>query len=718
MSTECKIIVNLKYNINTIMQKIHMMGISGSGMGGVATLASKMGYEVTGCDLKTGGHDKAHLDGIDLLVVSPAVLYQSSAEPELLIAKKKKIVMTWEEFVGKFLMKDKFVIAIAGTHGKSTTTAMIGKMMIDNGFDPTVLVGAKVSDWNGNSRYGKSKYFVIEADEFNDNFLHYSPNIIILNNIEFDHPDYFRDEKQLRASFISFTKRLIGKKTLITENDSENKRFNLKVFGEHNQKNANMAFALGEELGINGKKITESLENFNGIGRRMELVGKNVYDDYAHHPTAIKTTIAGLRNKYKNKRICAIVEPHGYKRTKALLNLYKGVFDAADSVIIGPIYKARDMVDKTITPDLIAKKSNHKNIFTANSVEQIMKIVKTEKKSGDLFVVMGAGNSDLWAREITKLVAVNSFKDITTLKVGGRIKYYFEVKDRDELVEKVKFAKQNNLPIFIIGSGSDIAASDRDYDGVVLKYVGDAITYKGNMATAEAGLEWDTLVGDTVNNNFQGIECLSGIPGTVGAAPIQNIGAYGQELADTFITLTAYDIKKEKFVKFNKEDCQFGYRKSIFKAEDYWQKFIICDITLKLNNAFDVNVKKIRLGTIKIREEKLENPNDVPNAGSFFMNPFVSLSEKIKFEKEYPEMKFYPVGDKFKVFAGFLIEEVGWKGKSLGPVKVSGKHALIITNPEGNGSFNDIKKLADAIINDVYKKFGIKLEPEVQYINT
>jgi len=203
------------------MKRIHMMGILGSGMSGIAKLVSKMGYEVTGCDLKIDGHNPDHLKDIDLLVVSPAILYQESENPELLLGKKRNIVTTWEEFLGNKLAKDKKVIAIAGTHGKSTTTGMVGKLLEDNNFDPLVVIGANVKSWGGNSRYGRGEYFVIEADEFNDNFLHYHPEIIILNNIEFDHPDYFISEKQLYHSFKKFVENLVGKKILIANWDNE-----------------------------------------------------------------------------------------------------------------------------------------------------------------------------------------------------------------------------------------------------------------------------------------------------------------------------------------------------------------------------------------------------------------------------------------------------------------------------------------------------------------
>jgi UDP-N-acetylmuramate--alanine ligase len=386
---------------------VHFMGINGSGAMGVADLARKMGYKVTGCDLKNGGHDKKHLIGADLLVVSPAVFYNKKKDPELILGLKRKIVMTWEKFLGTVLLKDKKLICIAGTHGKSTTTAMVAKMMIDAGMDPIVVIGAYVPEWDGNSRFGKGEYAVVEADEFNNNFLNYNPDIIILNNIEFDHPDFFKNESEVRNSFQEFIKRLRGEKVLITEEDSLNKKFNLKVLGEHNQKNANMVYVLGKKLGIGDEEIVSSIENFNGIGRRMELVGEKngvkVFDDYAHHPTAIETTLEGVRKEFPKAKILAIVEPHGYKRTKALLSQYQGVFDSVDGVIIGPIFKARDVVDKSITPELVAKTSKHPNIQTVSDIDELADKWKMVNGKYDIVVVMGAGESNIWAQKISEI---------------------------------------------------------------------------------------------------------------------------------------------------------------------------------------------------------------------------------------------------------------------------------------------------------------------------
>lgn len=382
------------------------MGIEGSGAAGVASLTRKMGYKVSGCDLSTGGHDARHLKDADLVVATPAVFYQSTNHPEFLQAKKRGILITWQEFLGKTLLKGKKVIAVAGTHGKSTTTAMIAKMLIDSGFDPVAVVGAKVPGWKGSSRFGKGEYAVVEADEFNDNFLNYKPQIAVITNIEFDHPDYFKNEAQVKESFAKFIRRLTGPKILVTQKDNPGKKFNLKVWGEHNQQNANLVFVLGRKLGIGEEKIIKSLEGFKGIERRMELIsdknGIKVFDDYAHHPTAIKTTLEGLREQFPKAKILAIIEAHGYKRTKALLPKYKEVFDAADKVVIGPIFKARDAKTYGMTPQKIVTASGHPDAQTAKNIKEIIKKWKMINDQYDVVIVMGAGESDKWAREIAK----------------------------------------------------------------------------------------------------------------------------------------------------------------------------------------------------------------------------------------------------------------------------------------------------------------------------
>ncbi|MBL7036506.1 UDP-N-acetylmuramate dehydrogenase [Candidatus Microgenomates bacterium] len=325
------------------------------------------------------------------------------------------------------------------------------------------------------------------------------------------------------------------------------------------------------------------------------------------------------------------------------------------------------------------------------------------------------------------------FRDLTTFRIGGEIKYFFDVKNERELVKKVVFAKSKNLPIFVIGGGSDILVSDEKYNGVVIRYIGKNIEYQDNLVTAEAGASWDDLVASVVKKNLGGIESLSGIPGSVGAAPIQNIGAYGQELSDVFVSLDAYDIENQKFVKLNKSDCKFGYRDSLFKKRDYWQKYIITKVTLKLQKnkkpivkyksiidslPKNYSLKQVRELIIKTRNEKLDDWKSIPNAGSFFKNPTLSKKEITKLREKYPDIKCFDNKDgTSKCFAGWFIQNAGWLGKSYKNAKVSDKHALVLTNPKGRATSKEIVELAEKIQESVFIKFGVKLEPEVQYIN-
>lgn len=751
------------------MKKIHFVGLGGSGISGVFKLAEKFGFEVSGCDSDPQsaylsgltGHDTKHVDNADLVVTSPALLFQDKENPEISYAKKQGKLVTWQEFLAKYLQKDKTVICVAGTHGKSTTTAMLGKVLTDAGFDPLVMIGANVPEWGGNSRYGKGKYFVTEADEFNNNFLNYHPEIIILNNIEFDHPDFFSSEKDVLESFDKFVRNLVGKKTLIANRDSHNVQkllkgiptninvityslkdsnleFKLKVSGKHNISNALGVIALGEILNLDNKKVVQSLSSFTGIERRSQLIGEpvgiKVYDDYAHHPTAIATTLEGLRSLYTENKIVAIIEPHGFSRTKATLALYKDVFKSVNKVFIGPIYKARDKETFGISNKDIVKSSNHNDIVSFDDFEDAKDNLINDLTTGDVVVVMGAGKSYLWAREIKDELESASFKKITTFRTGGKIKHFFEVKNVKAVAAAVKFTNQNNLPIFIIGGGTDILVSDKLFPGSVIKFTGEKYQIKENgVVVAEAGLNWDKLVEFCVEKGFSGIECLSGIPGTVGAAPVQNIGAYGQELKNTFVSLEAYDVVHEKLVKFNREDCDFGYRESIFKNEDYWQKYIILKVTLKLSKkvkevARYESLKKylvtdkpslyeVRNAVLKVRSEKLEDPKTVGNAGSFFKNPIIDIKIKEKLESSYSGIKIYPFGEKYKVSAGWLIEQAGWKGRTFKTAGVSPKHSLILINADGHAKSQDIYELSELIIADVYKKFGVKLQREVQLIN-
>ncbi|MFV1917724.1 MAG: UDP-N-acetylmuramate dehydrogenase [Patescibacteria group bacterium] len=330
--------------------------------------------------------------------------------------------------------------------------------------------------------------------------------------------------------------------------------------------------------------------------------------------------------------------------------------------------------------------------------------------------------------------------ELTTFKVGGYAKFFTEVQSSKELAAASRFAKKNSLPFFILGGGSDILISDKGFGGLVVRFVGKSIDFipeKGHViVTASSGVIWDDLVKESVKKGFQGVECLSGIPGTVGAAPIQNIGAYGQELKDVFVELNAYDFKTGRFLKFNKARCKFDYRESIFKRPSHKGRFFITGITIKLykeksrtltyesltsylkkKHISKPSLEQVRNAVLTIRGQKLDDPAVLGNAGSFFKNPIVTKTSLERIQKKYPEVPYYSAGaKKVKLFAGWLIENAGWKGRKHKNAKVSSRNALVITNPKGRATAKEVKELSDKISHDVYKKFKIKLEPEVQFI--
>jgi len=336
--------------------------------------------------------------------------------------------LSWQEFQGKYLQKDKMVIAVAGTHGKSTVTAMLGLVLESAGFDPTVEVGAMVPQWKSTARFGHSKYFVCEADEFNNNFLHYSPAIIIINNLEMDHPEFFHNFEEFLEAFVKFIKKIKGPKILIVDKQDQGVQklllktkewlikekvkvvdfyrggiFNLKVPGTHNVVNARAVVACGKELNIDFNKIRLALEKFKGVDRRFELIGEKkgvkVFDDYAVHHTAVQETLQAAREKYPKQRIWAIFEPHQYSRLKLFLNEFAESLNLADKVVVTAIYPCREKIDPTIKVEDLVQKIGDKAEYLED-FEDVAEKVSQQTKTGDVIIVLGAGKSYLLSKMI------------------------------------------------------------------------------------------------------------------------------------------------------------------------------------------------------------------------------------------------------------------------------------------------------------------------------
>ena len=415
------------------IKKVHFIGIGGIGVSAIARLMLQNGKEVSGSDrsasivtdalVKLGakiniGHDADNLpNDADILIYTIAIDIEN---PEFVKAKNLGIkLLSYPEILG-IISKDKYTISVSGTHGKTTTTAMIGKILVDADKDPTIIVGSLMKGPMSNLVVGKSELFVVESCEYRRSFLNLSPKIIVITNIDNDHLDYYKDIEDIKSAFEEFASKL-GKNDYlvcnlkderlksISENVdciivdySENKiaeNLKLKVVGKHNIENAKAALSVAEILNIDADKAVKALEGFSGTWRRFEYKGEAengamVYDDYAHHPTEIRATLEGARNFFKDKKIAVAFRPHLYSRTKTLLDDFAKSFSDVDVVILTDIYAAREPKDETINSEMLVKEIN--NNFTEPKAVYVATLENTEKylreNKFDVIITMRAGD--------------------------------------------------------------------------------------------------------------------------------------------------------------------------------------------------------------------------------------------------------------------------------------------------------------------------------------
>ena len=325
---------------------------------------------------------------------------------------------------------------------------------------------------------------------------------------------------------------------------------------------------------------------------------------------------------------------------------------------------------------------------------------------------------------------------LTTMRLGGLAHEVVTISSKIELEEAVAYANHHKKTFFVIGGGSNIIARATDYTGVILLSCIPGFEILDETATTitiriGAGEMWDETVKQTVELGFSGIEAMSAIPGTVGATPVQNVGAYGQEIADTFIELEAYDTDTHTWVTLDKEACHFSYRNSIFK-NTHNRHHIIVSVTLRLKKQWlsppfydslaryfdDHQITEfapttIRQAVISIRTSKLPDPKHIANTGSFFKNPIVTQEIAAKLLALYPTMPHFsvPNDNTIKLAAGWLIEQAGLKGYESHGLRIYQENALVIVNDSAT-SYTQLADFKDEIIDGVYKKFGISLEQE------
>ena len=450
------------------MAKVHFIGIGGSGLSAIARLLLESGDTVTGSDRVLSpfavdlqnagatvyiGHDSRYVTGADWVVRSSAI---PDDNPEVRAAQAANIpVYKRADFLGQ-LMADKTGVAVAGTHGKTTTTAMIAWVLTELNRDPSFIIGSTMNNLGVNARAGKGNVFVIEADEYDRMFLGLKPRIEIVTNLEHDHPDCYPTFEDMFSAFESFVDLLPADGTLIVCADDRGAvsliararkagkavvgyalqsdmtinspnwiqarglkpnalggfsfdvasnlsgslssvSIDLQIPGEHNVRNALAALAVVELLGLSTQKAAEALAEFKGTGRRFDIRGEvngvTVIDDYAHHPTEIMATLAGARARYPKRRIWAVWQPHTYSRTQTLFTEFARAFKDADEVIVSEVYASREPKQEFTSAEVVSAMP-HTSAQYIETLEEISQYLIDQLQTGDVLLVLSAGDAD------------------------------------------------------------------------------------------------------------------------------------------------------------------------------------------------------------------------------------------------------------------------------------------------------------------------------------
>ena len=451
-------------------QHVHFIGIGGIGMSGIAEILLNLGMKVSGSDLRRGpvtdrlaqlgatvyeGHEGGHVAGATVVVTSSAV---HADNPEVVEAHARKIPVIQRAEMLAELMRLKYGIAIAGMHGKTTTTSMVAAVLAAGGLDPTVVVGGRVDALGSNARLGTTQYLVAEADESDRTFLMLSPILAVITNLDREHMDCYRDMADVEDAFLAFMDKVpfYGAVTACVDNPQlkailprARRRvftygftpeadyrveildagqgcfarfqvttaagplgpFELHVPGRHNVLNATAAVAIAHQLEVAPEKIAEGLRNFRGVDRRFQLRGQahgiTVVDDYGHHPTEIRATLAAAR-ECGYKRIRVVFQPHRYSRTLDLMDRFREAFKDADSVIVLPIYAASEEPIPGVTAERLAGVLEGPAVQFAADFPTAVAAVVAQAEEGDLILTLGAGNVSQLAPQILAAISLHN----------------------------------------------------------------------------------------------------------------------------------------------------------------------------------------------------------------------------------------------------------------------------------------------------------------------
>lgn len=450
------------------LSRLHFIGIGGTGMSGIAEVLLNLSLEISGCDRSMGeatdrlerlgakiweGHGSDHLDGVDLVVKSSAV---PDDNPEIVEAKRRGITVVRRAEMLAELMRLKYGVALAGTHGKTTTTSMVGAVLTEAGLDPTVIVGGRMQALGTGARIGRGDYLIAEADEFDRSFLRLYPVIAAVTNIDLDHLDTYRDLGEIEDAFVEFANRVpfFGRAILCIDDPNVQKvmpritrrivtygvsaqaeiagydvrpipggsRFRVRevdngTLGEielpmpglHNVRNALVAVAVARAMQIDFAVVARALGAFGGVHRRFERLGTwrgaTVVDDYAHHPTELVATLEAARQSYPEARIHLVFQPHLFSRTRDLAAEFGGSLLGADVALVTPIYPSREEPIPGVTSEIVveeARARGHRAVAAVETWDEAIERLENTVREGDLVLTAGAGNVNRLAETLVR----------------------------------------------------------------------------------------------------------------------------------------------------------------------------------------------------------------------------------------------------------------------------------------------------------------------------
>jgi UDP-N-acetylmuramate--alanine ligase len=772
---------------------IHLIGIGGAGLSAIAKVLLEQGYAVSGSDRRSSpvterlamqgarlywGHAASNLYGrdvpIEAVIVSSAVPLDN---PEVVEAYRLGIpVHKRAEWLGRMAADQHLrTVAVTGTHGKTTTTAMIALIAREAGLSPTFIVGGTLQQLGTNAEAGTGDLFVIEADEYDRMFLGLKPEIAVVTVLEWDHPDCYPTFDSMVRAFEQFMASVPdcgllvacgdepGVQNLIARARSGGRlraqvvtygiadgnncwavdvRLNkwgaydfrviqpmhsgecvvsLRVPGSHNVRNALAALIVADRLGVRLEDAAATLSGFSGVLRRFEIKGEVsgvlVIDDYAHHPTEIRATLAAARVRYPDRPIWAVFQPHTYSRTLVLLDDFAAAFVDADHVIILDIFAAREPDEGLVNAAQLVSRMVHPDARYIGPLREAADYLVGHVEPNAVLVTLGAGDGyrvgemvldgvrsqesgsrpptpfleALHAQFGDRVCRDEPMARHALLGVGGPADVWLIVNTIEELVEAVALAREHGCPLLLMGDGANLLVSDRGVRGLVLQNRCKGVEFSDedpSRVIVQSGTHLASLSRQASHRDLSGLEWAVGVPGTVGAAIVNNAGAYGACMADCLV-------RAEVLTPENRRAWQpaswfdFGYRSSRLKTHlpDRGNAYVVLQAELRLRRGQQVEIKR-QMAYFNARR-KSSQPGS-PSIGSMFKNP---------------------PGD----YAGRLIEAAGLKGVQIGGAQISDVHANFFINRR-SARAADFADLIDLALKAVRDTSGVDLELEIQKV--